>query len=347
MFQIGNELTAPRFPGRSVDLSERGQCMRGTALLDAVWSRDAPLVAQLLASATSGGELRATDGWGNGALHCACYRGCDEIVAALLGAGASPAVPNHDGWTPLHFACTRSHVGIIDRLLDHSGTAQVHGMDNDGTSPFHIAAEKNYFEVVALFLARSVPVDVAAPSGNTPLTLACRDGHVEVAMALARAGGDICKRSTLHNGSVHETPLLLAEQHGWGERLRRAGAAPEMPLPPGIMGKSDEETTVRWIAPAGRSAPVDSYRLQVRRIDRQDPEAPWITAADGVRETEHTFYTCRAHCASYSRAAQPEDLEPSEVYTVRVIARSIVGWSEPSAPSAVFVTAPAAPCKPV
>ena len=53
-----------------------------------------------------GAALEARDGAaGETALHLAAVQGCDEIVYALLNAGADPLCPDASGgWTPLHAA---------------------------------------------------------------------------------------------------------------------------------------------------------------------------------------------------------------------------------------------------
>ncbi|GBG30870.1 Ankyrin repeat domain-containing protein 2 [Hondaea fermentalgiana] len=213
--------------------------------------------------------------------------------------------------------------------------------DLNGNTPLHFAVEAGSLEVVEFFLEHKLPFDMSNAGGVTPLLIACRDNLRKIAFILASAGADICKANTTGN-----SPLQVAAKQGWGEDLRRAGAVPEQPEPPEMLRMDDESAMFSWTAPAGRSAPVQHFRLQAKRIDRLNPDAPWETVADCIKERRHTFYTCTAHCSTYSRDPRPEDLAPSEVYAVRVLAYSIVGWSEPSEQSRMFVTSPAAPSRP-
>ncbi|CAK9101712.1 Ankyrin repeat domain-containing protein 6 (Diversin) [Durusdinium trenchii] len=284
-------------------------------------------------------------------LHVATYRGATKIVRLILdnlppqGKGrkrrAHPLLDARSclGTSALHLACRRNRTNIT-RLLLRAG-ANIGSRDNNGNTPLHFGVEANSADVVEFAISNRLPFDLPNAASVTPLFLACQLAFRGLAVRLASAGADICK---LNN--FGKTPLLEAQDQGWGEELRCAGAVPEKPASPDIMHQTDARVTYQWNTPQGRSAPVQFYRLQVRKIDRLNPNAPWVTVADNVKEKRHTFHVCKAHCRTFERDASPQDLEPSEVYTVRVSAWSIVGWSEPSEPSKVLVTAPAAPCRP-
>lgn len=283
------------------------------------------------------------DDRGNTALHVATYRGATKIVRYLLtelqGVKGIVDLRTHQQMTALHYACKRNRDNIALRLL--SAGADATARDLNGNTCLHFAVEGNSMDVVKRFIHEGLPVDMSNAGGITPLLVAVRDGHKSLALLLASAGADMCSRNTMG-----KTPLAVAEGSGWGEDLRRAGARPDRPAPPSIVHKTDHSTILRWAATAGRSAPVLHYKVQVRRIDRLHPDAPWVTAGDELTQLRFVFDTCGPHCSSFSRTPTPEDLMPSEVYAVRVSAYSIVGWSEPSERSQYFVTAPAAPARP-
>ena len=350
MFQLKTEKYDPGFPA---------QPMGGSPLLDAAWERDAKTFEEI-ASATGSNQsqdiLSVKDALGNDPLAVATYRGASEIIRYLVDdVGLDPGKSaNAAMWTPMHLCVYRDWVDVAEYFLDAASCDEaktspsqlVTNPDLNGMTPFHVAAEMNRVECVRLFLSRGLPIDPTAPSCVTPIVLACRENNIEVARLLASAGADICRKSTLHDGISHQTPLLFAAQHGWEDDLRRWGAVPGKPQAPIITKLTHDETKVEWIAPAGRSAPVESYELQVRRVHRLLPEAPWITVASGVRERVHTFYTCAEGCSAYSRPRTSEDLDPGCAYNVRVYASSLVGRSAPSEPSDLFMTAPGTPSKP-
>jgi len=340
MFQLKSRKYSAGFPA---------QRMGGHPLLDAAWNRDAEAFAQEAGDEEDIGGVE--DELGNDSLIVAAYRGAVDIVAFLVERQSMDAATsrNHQGWTPMHFAAYRGWTSVVEYFIERAGNeagSLVTKGDLNGYTPFHIAADMNQVHIIELFLSRKLPMDVVSPSCATPIVLACRENHVQIAQLLASAGADICRKSTLHDGLRHQTPLLLASQHGWGEQLRAWGAVPGKPPAPTILKMTHDETKVGWIAPPGRSAPVDSYDLQVRRVHRLLPEAEWITVATDVRERVHTFYTCSASCSAYSRPKVSEDLDPGCAYIVRVFAKSLVGTSEPSEPSVLFMTAPGTPAKP-
>src|SRR3990167_3320993 len=50
-------------------------------------------------------------------LHHACYKGVKEIIHEIILRGGSVNFTNADGNTPLHLACSRSHVDCVEYLL--------------------------------------------------------------------------------------------------------------------------------------------------------------------------------------------------------------------------------------
>lgn len=325
----------------------------GDQLLEACWERDLEGFRTALEEKINeyGNDQEAlknlckehVDEHGNNFVHVAVYRGATKIIRYIIESCPAAKVwveaKTNIDITPLHYACRRNRTIITKILLQ--GGADARAGDLNGNTPLHFAVEAGSLEVVEYFLKHKIPFDVSNTGGVTPLFIACRDNLRKIAFILASAGADICKTNILG-----KTPHQVAIEQGWGEELRRAGAVPEKPQPPQMLQMTDEEATFSWTAPAGRSAPVQHFRLQAKRIDRLQPDEPWETVADKVKERRHTFYTCAAHCSTYSRNPSPEDLAPSEVYAVRVLAYSIVGWSEASEQSMFFVTSPAAPSKP-
>ena len=47
-------------------------------------------------------DLGATTAGGRTALHTACLHGCLAVAQALMGLGADPSRPDHDGWHAGH-----------------------------------------------------------------------------------------------------------------------------------------------------------------------------------------------------------------------------------------------------
>lgn len=82
------------------------------------------------------GLLHSRDGDGSTALHCATWKGHEETVAWLLGAGADVHAHNendHWGTTPLHAAAHANQAKIAQRLIEAG--ADVNAKDRMGRTP--------------------------------------------------------------------------------------------------------------------------------------------------------------------------------------------------------------------
>jgi ankyrin repeat protein len=152
------------------------------------------------------------------------------VVARLLEAGANPALPEANGWTPLHSAAISGHEALARMLLD-----------------------------------AEAPTDtlVAGQMGSTPLAYALFYGHIATAEAIARGGpvpDDLRNASGLGD---------LDRMHRWldpGRPLPNAAYAgmdfcgptewfPPRPCPVDDQLAVDESLT--WAARSGRIAAME------------------------------------------------------------------------------------------
>ncbi len=88
--------------------------------------------------------IDARDKDGSTPLHCATWKGQQEVVALLIKAGADVnAYNNNDHWgtSPLHAAAHANQVAIAQLLIDHG--ADVNAQDKEGRTPmFHTTFPK-------------------------------------------------------------------------------------------------------------------------------------------------------------------------------------------------------------
>ena len=94
-------------------------------------------VEELLA--TDNSLIDARDKDGSTPLHCATWKGQQEVVALLIKGGADVnAHNNNDHWgtTPLHAAAHANQAAIAQLLIDHG--ADLNAQDREGRTPmFH------------------------------------------------------------------------------------------------------------------------------------------------------------------------------------------------------------------
>jgi ankyrin repeat protein len=111
-------------------------------IIRAAKSGDAERVSSLLANDKS--LVKARDKDGSTPLHCAVWKGHQQLIALLLKAGADVNAQNendHWGTTPLHAAAHANQAAIAQLLIDHG--ADVQATDREGRTPmFHTTFHK-------------------------------------------------------------------------------------------------------------------------------------------------------------------------------------------------------------
>jgi ankyrin repeat protein len=104
-------------------------------IIKAAKSGDAETVQALLKEDPTLVDARDSDG--STPLHCATWKGQQNVVAVLLEAGANVNAVNqneHWGTTPLHAAAHANQTAIAKMLLE--GGADPKAKDSEGRTPF-------------------------------------------------------------------------------------------------------------------------------------------------------------------------------------------------------------------
>ena len=75
-----------------------------------------------------------------------------------------------DGSTPLHCATWKGHQNVVEVLLAHGADVNAHN-DNDhwGTTPLHAAAHGNQKAIAELLIAHGADIHATNLNGRTPL----------------------------------------------------------------------------------------------------------------------------------------------------------------------------------
>jgi ankyrin repeat protein len=144
---------------------------------------------------------------GETALMIAARTGNLNAVKALLAAGADPNAKEQREQTALMWAAAEGHASVVNALLD--AEADVHATLRSGFTPLFFSVREGHIDVALALLEAGGEVneilrrvrDRTGQSGNnattqpisqglSPLLMAVRNGHFELAIELVKAGAD-------------------------------------------------------------------------------------------------------------------------------------------------------------
>ena len=115
--------------------------------------------------------------------------GRDDVIPALLQAGADPATQDPRGYTALILASYNGRAAATRILLDHG--AAVDAPDRArGNTALHGVAFKGYDEIAEMLIAAGANVDARNAAGQTALMMAALFGRAAIFEMLIAAGAD-------------------------------------------------------------------------------------------------------------------------------------------------------------
>lgn len=190
-----NELEAVAADG--VDLNYVNNANGVSPLIRAIRHEQTAFVLRLLALGAS--PTRQDIGPAHDqALHVAARKGRQDLVEALLAAGATVDERNRQGMTPLHEACGSGHGPVALLLIQHG--ADVHARGEAGKQPMHQALAKRSLAVVHLLMNQGADPNHST-LGESPLAWAQRKNRPELVAAME----NFALRQVLH-GTFDELP---------------------------------------------------------------------------------------------------------------------------------------------
>ena len=136
-------------------------------------------------SVEDGADVNAEDVRGDTPLHIAAAKGHKEVVELLITKGANVNAKNNEGQTPIDIALEQNHKDIVALLLEKGAEFSI-----------HIAAYLGDIDRTKRFIETGVSVDVeSGPAKRTPLYLAVKNKHKDVAKLLIDKGANV---SSIH-----------------------------------------------------------------------------------------------------------------------------------------------------
>ena len=194
-------------------------------LIDAVKRHDAAVVAALLdaAGGPDGIDVDAAQPDGATALHWAAYHDDLQTARRLADTGASAAVANDLGVTPLALACGNGNPAMV-RLLLEAGADPRAAVETGETVLMTCAGTGSAEAVRRLLEAGADPNARESLERQTALMWAAAQGHADVVQLLLDHGADVAARSRARRFVISRR--LQSELH-YGELGRSYGTDAE------------------------------------------------------------------------------------------------------------------------
>jgi len=146
-------------------------------------------------------DLDRRNNGGDTALHFMVIQG---LIKELVDRGANPELENYAGWTPLLKWALHDNTEVVKCLLQ-TGRVDALMTDSRGYTPLHMACLRGNLEMVQMLEAHT-PIDMQSViDGSTPLQLACQSGSMAVVEFLLEKGADPELRDWTNESAVDMT----------------------------------------------------------------------------------------------------------------------------------------------
>ncbi|KAG0330533.1 hypothetical protein BGZ99_000003 [Dissophora globulifera] len=111
------------------------------------------------------------------------------LVDDLVACGANPDIDNYAGWTPLLKWALHDNTALVNRLL-HTGSVDALLTDSRGYTPLHMACLRGNLRMVQMLVSHT-PIDLQSPiDGSTALQLACQSSSALVVEFILQQGAN-------------------------------------------------------------------------------------------------------------------------------------------------------------
>jgi len=136
----------------------------------------------------AGAKLDIADESGRTALIIACFECSEDVLLRLIEKSTNLAAVGNDGETALHILCQRDICEVTKTIVSKPGVNINAKQFNNGCTPLMLAAKANSPRTVQMLVEHKADVDAQNVYLDTALTIAIREGHLEVAKILIENG---------------------------------------------------------------------------------------------------------------------------------------------------------------
>ena len=159
---------------------------------------------------------KISDNQGLTVLYFASKYGHNEVVSALLNAGANPNMSTNDKRSPLLVASFYGHKKVVRLLLEAGADPNI--SNKHGATPLYFASANGHNDVVLVLLQSGANPGIARTSGWTPLMVACENGHLDIVNSLLGINEIYSAAISVDVNFQNDngvTALYLASQNGY------------------------------------------------------------------------------------------------------------------------------------
>jgi ankyrin repeat protein len=209
------------------------------------------LTAESLLKDKANPAMPDAQGWT--ALHWACSQGCEEMVELLLESHADTDARDHSGWTPLFWATIKGHKQVVSRLLQENANHLL--IDSNSWTVLHWAASKGNTAITQILLDHHSKFTLR----QQPVKIWIKDVQMEHAKQLCNSPAHVSKApleiaaeaQDIHTfNTILEDLSVEGSAHRFNELWAQRGFdEPRVSVPWRVMTKADhfDETGLkRW-----------------------------------------------------------------------------------------------------
>ncbi|KAK8870427.1 hypothetical protein M9Y10_008309 [Tritrichomonas musculus] len=172
--------------------------------------------------AESGAKLTATDSWHTGIIHQACRCGRVNILSNPHCEELDFGVPDWRGRHPIHYAAEFDQLECLKFLVE-TKNVNINAQDKFGMTPLHVACEKGNVDILNYLLDHNAEI-LTDCLGRNPVEVATAKSHIEVLQAISSKNSSLLTTKNPQNRNLAHYAALSEFDEG----IKFLSAIPEI-----------------------------------------------------------------------------------------------------------------------